>query len=162
MPDRLAELRRQRALIADHLAWLDREIAAAAVPIQPPVPPSSTILEPPAQPFAPKPPLEPAAILTAAKPSPAPTAVLPETDSHAHLLPEHQPADVKQDVRRGCFLYFALAAVAVIGGTGLLVWAARSAWFRTEVSPYLAKVFFVALLLILVAGIRGIISKFRQ
>ena len=88
--------------------------------------------------------------------------MLPETDSHAHLLPEHQPADVKQDVRRGCFLYFALAAVAVIGGTGLLVWAARSAWFKTDVSPYLTKVFFVALVLILATGIRGIIAKLRQ
>jgi len=28
-PDRLSELCRQRAQIADHLAWLDREIAAA-------------------------------------------------------------------------------------------------------------------------------------
>src|ERR1041385_8589003 len=29
MSDRLAELRRQRALIAEHLAWLDRQIAEA-------------------------------------------------------------------------------------------------------------------------------------
>jgi hypothetical protein len=29
MSDRLPELRRQRALVAEHLAWLDREIAAA-------------------------------------------------------------------------------------------------------------------------------------
>lgn len=29
MPDRLAELRRQRALVQQHLAWLDAEIAAA-------------------------------------------------------------------------------------------------------------------------------------
>ena len=28
MPDRLAELRRQRALVQEHLAWLEREIAA--------------------------------------------------------------------------------------------------------------------------------------
>jgi hypothetical protein len=27
MPDRIAELRRQRALLQEHLAWLDREIA---------------------------------------------------------------------------------------------------------------------------------------
>jgi hypothetical protein len=156
MPDRLAELRRQRALIADHLAWLDREIAASA--------PSSTFPKPTPQPFAPKPPLplDPAAILAAVNSSPAPTAVPPDTEAHALLLPEHQPAEVKQDVRRGCFLYFALAAVAVIGGTGLMVWAARSDWFKTEVSPYLTKVFFVALVLILAAGIRGIIAKSRQ
>ena len=29
MSDRLPELRRQRALVAEHLAWLDREIADA-------------------------------------------------------------------------------------------------------------------------------------
>ncbi|HZP60009.1 MAG TPA: hypothetical protein VFB27_06750, partial [Opitutaceae bacterium] len=28
--DHLSELRRQRALVQEHLAWLDREIAAAA------------------------------------------------------------------------------------------------------------------------------------
>jgi hypothetical protein len=28
-PDRLSQLRAQRHLVADHLAWLDREIAAA-------------------------------------------------------------------------------------------------------------------------------------
>ena len=30
MSDRLAELVRQRALVQEHLAWLDREIARAA------------------------------------------------------------------------------------------------------------------------------------
>jgi hypothetical protein len=30
MPSRLDELRRHRALLQEHLAWLDREIAAAA------------------------------------------------------------------------------------------------------------------------------------
>lgn len=32
MSDRLAELRRQRALVQSHLEWLDRELAREAVP----------------------------------------------------------------------------------------------------------------------------------
>lgn len=35
-PDRLHELRRQRALVSQHLDWLDREIAAADPPAPPP------------------------------------------------------------------------------------------------------------------------------
>jgi hypothetical protein len=116
MPDRLAELRRQRALIADHLAWLDREIEAAAS--------TSMALEPASQPATPKLPLAPAAILAAVQPAPA-TTVSPESDAHTHLLPEHQQANVKQDVRRGCFLYFALAALFVAVGCALLVWASQ-------------------------------------
>ena len=49
MSERLSDLRRQRALIAEHLSWLDREIAAAggealpspAVPLPPPPEPIS-------------------------------------------------------------------------------------------------------------------------
>jgi len=37
-PDRLSELRRQRALVSLHLEWLDREIAAAEPPATPPAP----------------------------------------------------------------------------------------------------------------------------
>jgi hypothetical protein len=50
--DRLQELRRQRALVQDHLAWLDREIASASgqatpakpvVQSQPAAPPAESI-----------------------------------------------------------------------------------------------------------------------
>ena len=41
-PDRLAELQRQRAIVRDHLAWLENEIAAAtgapALPARSPAP----------------------------------------------------------------------------------------------------------------------------
>lgn len=42
-PDRLSELRRQRALVSQHLEWLDREIAAAEplAPSPAPAPPES-------------------------------------------------------------------------------------------------------------------------
>src|SRR5690349_2525236 len=37
-PDRLQQLLRQRALLQEHLAWLDREIAAASEGTPPPAP----------------------------------------------------------------------------------------------------------------------------
>jgi len=163
MPDRLAEIRRQRALVAEHLAWLDREIAAAAPATAAPVAPTTTAVVPaPIAPPATAPsPLDPAAILAqvaGSKSGPLPAAV---ADPDAHPVPEHQPADIKNDVRRGCLLYFALASVAVVAGTAFLIWAARSPWFREEVSPYLTKAFFVALILALGAGIRSLASKIR-
>lgn len=41
-PDRLDALRRQRALVAQHLAWLDSEIAAAG-PTPAPIPPITPV-----------------------------------------------------------------------------------------------------------------------
>ncbi len=123
MQDRLAELRRQRALIAEHLAWLDREIAAGGTaPVATTAAPTTPVVK-----SAPPPPaIDPAAILAkAAEPQTAVTP--PATDGpHTDLLPEHRPADIKSDVRRGCFLYLALATLAVIVFGGLLVWASRA------------------------------------
>lgn len=117
MSDRLNELRRQRALVAEQLAWLDREISAAAG-------------APPAAPVAPAPVTTPAAPVT---PRPEPvsaptppatvdpevsTAVAADADS---LLDEYRvaPEELKTDVKKGCFLYFfaalALLALVVIG-----------------------------------------------
>lgn len=130
MQDRLAELRRQRALIAEHLAWLDREISAPsgitasstqAVPPPALPPPLATTAAPTSPPLP-----DPAAILARAtepKPETPPPAA---TDAHADLLPEHRPADIKNDVRRGCFLYLALATLAVLLFGGLLIWASRA------------------------------------
>ena len=152
MQDRLAELRRQRALVAEHLAWLDREIAAAeGKPSPAPLP-------------APTPTPAPTATEILAKVAEPAPALPPVASDHpdAALLPEPQPTDIKNDVRRGCLLYFALASLAVVAGTGLLVWAARSPWFREEVSPYFSKAAFILLVLALAAGIRGLVAKFRS
>lgn len=152
MQDRLAELRRQRALVAEHLVWLDREIAdAEGKPAPAPLPelPSS-------------PALSAAAVLTkAAEPARAVPPVASDQPDAA-LLPEPKPTDIKNDVRRGCLLYFALASAAVVAGTAFLIWAARSPWFREEVSPYLSKAAFILLILALGAGIRGLIAKLRS
>ncbi len=118
MPDRLAELRRQRALVAEHLAWLDREIAAAA--------PSPVGAFPPPSPrpaVAPPPSLDPAAILAAA--AAPPSAPVAEPDPLAHLVPERPPAAIKQDVRLGCFLYLFLATVGLVGFCALIYWGSQ-------------------------------------
>lgn len=153
MQDRLAELRRQRALVAEHLVWLDREIAdAEGKPAPAPLPA-----------LTPSPALSAAAEIVAKTPGPAPAVPPVARDQpDAALLPEPQPADIKNDVRRGCLLYFALASVAVVAGTAFLIWAARSPWFREEVSPYLSKAAFILLILALGAGIRGLIAKLRS
>ena len=79
-----------------------------------------------------------------------------------HLPPKRQPTDIQQDVRRGCLLYFVLATVAVVAGTGLLIWASQSPWFHEVIAPYLTKAFFIALVLALGAGIRSLVSKIRS
>lgn len=116
MQDRLAELRRQRALVAEHLAWLDREIAAVPAVV-------------PAVPAQPTPAPAPA---SAAIPigNPLPAASQPEpsaaTPADALPLPEAKPAEIKDDVRRGCLLYFALASLFAITVIALLIWASQA------------------------------------
>ena len=114
MPDRLQELRRQRALVADHLAWLDEEIAATSGATAPaPSAPSPAVPVPavlqvklpaslPAQPSA------------AVENSPVAAAVAAQADA---ILEDYRvaPDALKTDVKKGCFLYFfaALAFVAL-------------------------------------------------
>lgn len=117
MQDRLAELRRQRALVAAHLVWLDREIADAEGKPTPAPLPAQT----------PSPALSAAAEILAKTPEPAPAVPPVASDQpDAALLPDHQPAEIKNDVRRGCLLYFALASVAVVALGALLVWASQA------------------------------------
>lgn len=106
MSDRLAELRRQRQLIQEHLAWLDHEIAAAgaAPPEAAPEPAAAANNAP-----APKPPVESAAVAAEAD------ALLRQYSS--------SPESLQKDVRKGCFLYFALASVAVIALVTVLYFA---------------------------------------
>lgn len=99
MPDRLAELRRQRALVQEHLAWLDREIAAveSAAPSE---------LRSEAQI-----PSATARATTSFPPRPVAAATVAEP-----LLDDYrvEPSAVRQDVRKGCFLYFAAALVVLV------------------------------------------------
>ncbi|MES2694088.1 MAG: hypothetical protein V4773_11490 [Verrucomicrobiota bacterium] len=107
MPDRLAELRHQRALVQQQLDWLDGEIAAlekhrasppSAAPASAAPSPTATV---------------PAVPLSASFPvTPYPVASAPTVPAEV-ILGEYRTdtMDLQRDVRRGCFLYFAGAFV---------------------------------------------------
>ena len=114
MADRLSELARQRALLSEHLAWLDREIADETVkrliPTQPSVPSTSAPVASATAPTAPPVKTTPVA------PSPSESAATgasssPGADDGREILEQYRvtPTSVKQDVRKGCLLYFAAA-----------------------------------------------------
>jgi hypothetical protein len=131
MSDRLAELRRQRALLTEHVAWLDREIAAEAGkagsgdPPRAALPPAPAVggsvstgsratVDAPATIFAP---VSPAS-------TPASRVTAGATDADAILNEYRVPSEaLKTDVRKGCFLYFAVAMALLIGGVAIL-WVA--------------------------------------
>ena len=100
MPDRLDELQRQRDLVREHLAWLEREIASARGE-------RNAAPAPPAAPISPAAPTE-------AAPANRPAAV--DADE---LLAQYrsQTQDLRADVRKGCFLYFTAGFL----GLGLLI-----------------------------------------
>lgn len=92
MSDRLDELRKQRALVQQHLTWLDHEIAAVTV---------NRLT------------LPPFAIRQGTRgPIPVPpTGAVPIPE-----LSEFQvdPADVQVDTRKGCILYASLAFLVLV------------------------------------------------
>ena len=102
MSDRLPELRRQRALVAEHLAWLDREIADASgdAPATPAAPPPVT-LPPSTQPG------DAGDLPTAEK-------ILAEFRREA----ERAPADM----RRGCLWSFLAGMLLLILGVAAIYW----------------------------------------
>ena len=101
MSDRLDEFRRQRGLLREHLAWLDREIAAlegGAPPQDAPAPPRAA------------PPLQ------GAPPPLSDRALAAYADAEA-ILAEYRkpPVSIQKQAKRGCLIYFAvfLAAMAL-------------------------------------------------
>ena len=102
MSDRLPELRRQRALVAEHLAWLDREISAAGseAPATPASPPPVT-LPPSTQPDG-------------VADGPVAEKILAEFRSEA----ERAPADM----RRGCLWSFVAGMLLLILGVAAIYW----------------------------------------
>jgi hypothetical protein len=97
MSDRLSELHRQRALVAEQLAWLDREIAAAGG-------------EAPATPAALAPPANPGG----APDPPAAEKILAEFRSEA----ERSPAKTRQ----GCLWSFAAGIALLVLGVVAIYW----------------------------------------
>lgn len=106
MPQRLAELRRQRALVQQHLDWLDREIVRAA-PLESDTPPAESPL--PLEPAPSAPEALPAASTSVSPPVPASP---PAADADA-ILDRFRPSagSLQSDVRKGCLLYFTIAMV---------------------------------------------------
>jgi hypothetical protein len=103
-PDRLTELRRQRALLQQHTDWLDREISRASLNATPESPPA---VAPPTP--------DPSVTLRAAEPliTADPDAILSQYRSDEGRL--------KTDVRKGCLLY-CLGAFALLGLSLLIVY----------------------------------------
>ena len=118
MPDRLAELRRQRSLLEQHLAWLDGEIATAERIVGATAPialPTVRIASLPAAPAIPSPPSFPEV-------APLAVATVDSAPAVEEILEQYRtaPTTVHQDVKKGCFLYFAVAFVVFgLGVTGL-------------------------------------------
>lgn len=130
MSDRLAELRRQRALIQEHLAWLEREIAAETSGARP-----ATVMSRPSPPeilasgngtpaLSEQPSLSgvaptAAALATTSVPGPGATPAAADAD---RILEQYRvgEASLQTDVRKGCFLYFGVAFALLIGVVALL------------------------------------------
>lgn len=102
MSERLRQLQRQQALLREHLAWIESEIARETAA--------------PATTGAPTPAADPT---SAARPSPDGP---PAHDADALLA--HYAAEEKQnpdDLRRGCFIVFFLA-LALIASAVTVAW----------------------------------------
>ena len=117
MPDRHSELLRQRALVLEHLAWLEREIAASGSAAPPP-----GVLPPNAPAPATVPAASNAATVGNAAVAPSAPATTPEKSADEIpaetevILEQYRvpPAALKDDVRKGCLLYF-IGAFVVLG-----------------------------------------------
>jgi hypothetical protein len=108
MPRDVDELLRQRRLIQEHLAWLDREIAKLE---------KGTVVEPQLTP-GPPPPLIQAPPAAGTKPS--------ENSEADEILTQYQqtPKNLEGDVKRGCI-------TAVVALLLLIFCSAIAVWFLT-------------------------------
>jgi hypothetical protein len=97
--DRLRELQRQRALVQEHLAWLDREIAVETginPKVLPVVKPATT-----------------APMSTSASPLSTETASGLVGAERIMAQYRQETDSTRSDVRKGCFLYLAMAFALV-------------------------------------------------
>ena len=94
MSERLRHLQRQQALLREHLAWIENEIAREAATATGPASPAPAMMNAPA----------------AASASPSPT--------DADALIERYAAQERKnpaEIRRGCFIVFFLALLLLAG-----------------------------------------------
>ncbi len=107
MTDRLQDLQRQRALAEEQLAWINREIAKEIGQT------SAPAAQPAALPVTPAPAaINPVAAAEAARMADEIIARYHGKDGDAQIT--------RSDVRRGCFLYFALAMLLLGAGVAAL------------------------------------------
>ena len=104
MSDRLSELRRQRALLQEHLASLEREIATEA--FRPEIPPDNRVA-PNSKVTLPLP------TLTSPPQGDGSTSADPEKTLEQY---QTEPQSIHREVKRGCLLYFAVALAIVVLG----------------------------------------------
>jgi hypothetical protein len=105
MSDRLSYLQRQRALLREHLAWIDSEISREA--------PTAA----PAAPTADSTPTKASMLSTS-------NAVVPEPLGEADALIEKYASEERQSpdaIRRGC-LYVFISAVSLLTACVIAVW----------------------------------------
>lgn len=115
MEDRLAELKRQRALVAEHLQWIDQEILRARGAPLPAAAPAPSATTP-----APAP-------VSANTGAPSPTEQPAETSPVAPAgdLPALDRQNIRQDMKRGCLIWAALAFLLVVLVFALMAWFGR-------------------------------------
>ena len=110
MPDRLQELLRQRALIQEHLAWIEREIDSARGGV-PPLPRNSSPEIP--------------AKLSSAIPSQANLAAPADSNLDVENIISRfrkDPGALKTDTRRGCLVFFGIAMALLCLGAIFAYW----------------------------------------
>ena len=101
MSERSDELRRQRELVRQQLAWLDSEIAAQEAEAPP--------------------------IRASAPPLPVPESPPEMTDAEAILSEFRRPAaSIQTQAKRGCILYFSAAMALLLLGVAVVYLYARS------------------------------------
>jgi hypothetical protein len=128
--DRLTELRRQRALVQEHLAWLDREIGDAektlAAPSSAAKASAPTLaVETRALPAVPATKSTTTAWTGRAAASDAAVGA-PQAEADAIIEKYRVPStDIQNDIRKGCFLYFAAAFLILGGVIAVLYFALR-------------------------------------
>ncbi|MBC8011546.1 MAG: hypothetical protein H7067_15785 [Burkholderiales bacterium] len=108
-PDRLDALRRQRALVAQHLAWLDSEIAAVSPAPASATPPAPLIVAPPTPTLTATPP-----------PEPAPEVLAVANARADEIIAQYSTEDRfdPKSARKGCILL--ASAVFLLGLAGAM------------------------------------------
>jgi hypothetical protein len=105
MSSRLDELRRHRALLQEHLNWLDREIESSASGTQPSMPAPAIA---PARPYTP--------------PAPPSVNAAAEADRLFAQLRAEEEKQSPPPSKTGCWIIFSLILIAIIGTVGALLY----------------------------------------